>query len=91
MAYSTDGMRMPTNYVDMSATDMQFDGSWSWGKFWNAMAFVGAAVMVAGIVTLALATGGAAMVVGGCLMAGGMAMIGAGLSFQDHSTQNSAF
>ena len=75
MAYSTDGMRMPTNYVDMSATDMQFDGSWSWGKFWNAMAFVGAAVMV----------------VGGCLMAGGMAMIGAGLSFQDHSTQNSVF
>jgi len=67
MAYSTDGMRMPTNYVDMSATDMQFDGSWSWGKFWNAM------------------------VVGGCLMASGMAMIGAGLSFQDHSTQNSVF
>lgn len=32
MAYSTDGMRMPTNYVDMSATDMQFDGSWSWGS-----------------------------------------------------------
>ena len=37
MTYATKEMTMPSNYVDMNETEMQFDGSWSWKKFWTGM------------------------------------------------------
>ena len=43
----THGMKLPTNYVDMNETDMQFDGSWSWKKFWTGMAI--ASLVVAAV------------------------------------------
>ena len=48
MAYSTDRMRMPTNYVDMSAAEIEFDGGWSWKTFFTAVAIVGAVAMGGG-------------------------------------------
>ena len=48
MTYATNGLKMPTNYVDMSESEMQFDGSWSWGKFWAGVAIVGLALAVGG-------------------------------------------
>ena len=41
-------MKMPTSYVDMSESEMQFDGSWSWGKFWAGVAIAGLALAVVG-------------------------------------------
>ena len=46
--YATDGLKMPANYVDMSESEMQFDGSWSWGKFWAGVAIAGVALAVVG-------------------------------------------
>jgi len=47
MTYATKEMTMPSNYVDMNETDMQFDGSWSWKKFWTGMAI--ASLVVAAV------------------------------------------
>ena len=48
MMNATKGMRMPANYVDMSESEMEFDGSWSWGKFWAGVAIAGLALAVVG-------------------------------------------
>ena len=48
MTYATNGLKMPTNYVDMSESEMEFDGSWSWGKFWAGVAIAGLALAVVG-------------------------------------------
>jgi Na+(H+)/acetate symporter ActP len=60
MAYVAKKMVMPTNYVDMTTKDLEYEGSFSWRKFWTG-------VMVAGF-ALALATG-----VGGVLATGALA------------------
>ena len=31
-------MKMPTSYVEMTSTDLEYDGGWSWKKFWTGMA-----------------------------------------------------
>ena len=60
MAYATKTMKMPTKYVDMTAAELEYAGSFSWRKFWTG-------VMIAGF-ALALATG-----VGGVLATGALA------------------
>ena len=59
MAYATKTMKMPTKYVDMTAAELEYAGSFSWRKFWTG-------VMIAGF-ALALATG-----VGGVLATGAL-------------------
>ncbi len=71
MAYATKTMKMPTKYVDMTAAELEYAGSFSWRKFWTG-------VMIAGF-ALALATG-----VGGVLATGALSTaLGttAGISF----------
>ena len=48
MDNATFDMKMPTNYVDMSAAEMEFDGGWSWKTFFTAVAIVGAVAIGAG-------------------------------------------
>ena len=74
MENATHGMRLPTNYVDMSETDMQFDGGWSWKKFFVGVAIVGGIVALGGI---GVAIGGLAAV-NMAVFAGGMTALGAG-------------
>lgn len=49
-------MRMPTNYVDMSADELEYDGGWNWFKNVFKAVVVGA---VAGV--MVAATGGTAL------------------------------
>jgi len=74
MDNATHGMKLPTNYVDMSETDMQFDGGWSWKKFFVGVAIVGGIVALGGI---GVAIGGLAAV-NMAVFAGGMTALGAG-------------
>ena len=69
-------MRMPTNYVDMTASDLEFGGAWSWKKFWTGVMIVGLSVAVATGIGAALAVGLTATVLG-CI-AGTSAVIGIG-------------
>ncbi|MBE6522345.1 MAG: hypothetical protein E7Z62_04365 [Thermoplasmata archaeon] len=64
MENATHEMKMPTNYVDMSESEMEFDGGWSWGKFFATVAIVGVAIACCGV---------AGVLVGA--MAGSMALI----------------
>lgn len=70
MTYATEGLKMPTNYVDMSSTEMEFDGGWSWKKFFVGVAIVGAFIALGGI-------GG---VVGGLIAGSGAFVFGSGLA-----------
>ena len=56
-------MKMPTNYVEMTSTDLEYDGSWSWNKFFSTAAIAGA--IVAGIGAAILTGGAAAFILGG--------------------------
>ena len=40
-------MKMPTSYVEMTSTDLEYDGGWSWKKFWTGMAI--ASLVVAAV------------------------------------------
>ncbi|MBR4203379.1 MAG: hypothetical protein IKQ93_07390 [Candidatus Methanomethylophilaceae archaeon] len=83
MDNATSEMKMPTNYVDMSAAEIEFDGGWSWKTFFTAVAIVGA-VAIAGGAGLLLAgsivglAGGAVastlVAAGGITMAAGTAV-----------------
>ena len=75
MENATHGMRLPTNYVDMSETDMQFDGGWSWNKFFVGVAIAGAIIGGAGLLTL----GAGIVVFSTTAMLAGTIGIGAGL------------
>jgi len=78
-------MKMPMNYVDMSATEMEFDGGWSWKKFFVGVAIAGAVLCVGGaavgliggamLSTTLAAGGGIAMAAGLVLGLGGSAGI----------------
>jgi hypothetical protein len=59
MAYVAKKMVMPTNYVDMTTKDLEYEGSFSWRKFWTG-------VMVAGF-ALSLVAGGAGVLATGAL------------------------
>jgi hypothetical protein len=69
-------MKMPTHYVDMSQTELKFDGGWSWGKFLTAVAIAGVAIVAIGG---ALAIGGV-VATSGALAASGLYTIGAGVA-----------
>jgi len=69
MGNVTCEMRMPTNYIDMSVAEMQYEGGFSWKTFGIAVAIVGA-------VALAVALG--AGVVGVGMMAGAFGTVGTG-------------
>ena len=59
-------MKMPKNYVDMEAADMDYDGGFNWGKFLKYASMVCMAVMGTGFT---MATGGSA--IGLCLFVAG--------------------
>ena len=67
MENATNEMVMPTNYVDMTETDMAYAGSFSWNKFWKGVMIAGFAIaVVAGVGGIgALALGAATATVGG--------------------------
>ncbi len=67
-------MKMPTNYVEMTSTDLEYDGGWSWKKFFVGVAIVGGIVALGGI---GVAIGGLAAV-NMAVFAGGMTALGAG-------------
>ncbi len=46
MENATSKMVMPTNYVDMTTTDMAYTGSFSWNKFWKGVMIAGFALAV---------------------------------------------
>ena len=76
-------MKMPMNYVDMSATEMEFDGGWSWKKFFVGVAIAGAVLCVGGagliggamLSTTIAAGGGITMAAGFVIGLGGVAGI----------------
>ena len=91
MTYADKGMKMPTNYVDMSESEMEFDGGWSWGKFFAAVAIVGAAIACCGVAgvlvgaiagsTALIAGSGVAVGIGSAIAAaGGIGMLSVDLS-----------
>jgi len=58
MENATHGMKMPTNYVDMSETDMQYDGGWSWkATLWTCVAAVALGTIIAAAAAMPLAAG----------------------------------
>ena len=78
-------MKMPMNYVDMSAEEIEFDGGWSWKKFFVGVAIAGAVLCVGGaavgliggamLSTTIAAGGGISMVAGFGIGLGGVAGI----------------
>ena len=64
---SADGLKMPSSYVDMSATEIEYDGGFNIGR---AVEWVGATIAVAGGVAL-MCRG---VSVGGAPLVGGMVM-----------------
>ena len=72
---------MPTNYMDMTVEEMDYDGGFSSKNFWKCVSLVGAIVAVgAGIVAVTIGTGGAGFGVAMGVMAGGGATFGVGWS-----------
>lgn len=69
---STDRLKMPSGYTDMSATEMEYDGGFNIGR---AVEWVGAAVAFAGGVALmckGVGVGGAPLIIGmGMFLVGG--------------------
>ncbi len=66
-------MRMPTNYVDMNADEIEYDGGWSWLKT-IAKGLVTAAVVVGTAAATAVASPAAGIAVGaGLAFVGSMA------------------
>ncbi len=67
-------MKMPTNYVDMNASELKFDGGWSWKTFGKVALIVGAVAAVGGLtVLLSGAILGAGAAAGGFAAAGALA------------------
>lgn len=60
-------MIMPTHYVDMSQTELKYDGGWNWGKFLTISAIAGLGI---------IALGGAGAVSGVVLKSGVLARAG---------------
>ena len=58
-------MKMPSNYVEMNASEMEYDGGWSWNKAFFTAATVGEVIAGVGAIVL---TGGA----GAFIAAGGI-------------------
>ena len=58
MRQMTYEMKMPRNYVDMEAADMEYDGGFNWGKFIKYATIVCSTVAAIG---LSMATGGSAL------------------------------
>ena len=71
MNNATYTMKMPTNYVEMDSSEMEYDGGWSWNKFFAVTAIVGA--VVAGIGAAILTGGAAAFIIGGGALYAGTA------------------
>jgi hypothetical protein len=98
MTFANKELKMPAHYVDMSTSEMEFNGGgWSWKKFFVAVTIVSAVVMIggAGIMVGAfiagggLAVSGTALVVGtaGCqVLAAGMGIFGVGIIGQAATT-----
>ncbi len=64
MAYATKTMKMPTKYVDMTAAELEYAGSFSWRKFWTGVMIAGFALALATDVGGVLATGALATALG---------------------------
>ena len=79
MNNATYTMRMPSNYVEMSSSEMEYDGGWSWNKAFFTAAIVGA--VIAGVGAIVLTGGAAAFVMAGgatCTLAGPSTAMGIG-------------
>ncbi len=63
-------MKMPSNYVEMNASEMEYDGGWSWNKFFAGVAIAGAII----------ALGGVGGVIGGLIAGSGAFVLGSGLA-----------
>lgn len=46
---SPNEMKMPSNYTDMSAAEMEYDGGFNWGKFGEVALYVGVGVAAVGL------------------------------------------
>ena len=58
MNNATYTMKLPTNYVDMSETDMQYDGGWTWkATLWTCVATVALGTIIAAAAAMPLAAG----------------------------------
>ena len=93
MTYATKEMTMPSNYVDMNETDMQFDGSWSWKKFFVGMAIAGVALCALGAGTFFVASAlvaSTAMTVGGVALTAGFGFTLAGVTGSAAISETSA-
>ncbi|MDR0887598.1 MAG: hypothetical protein LBM39_00225 [Candidatus Methanoplasma sp.] len=81
-AYGNE-IRMPARYVDLSAEEMEYEGGWSLkGLVASVVSCVVTGVIAAGIVVLAVGTGGVAVPV--YIAAGGL--IGGGLGSVSYAT-----
>ena len=63
MNNATYTLKMPTNYVEMDSSEMQYDGGWSWNKVFFTAAIVGA--VIAGVGAAILTGGATAFVIAG--------------------------
>ncbi len=93
MENATSKMVMPTDYVDMTAADMAYTGSFSWNKFWKGVMIAGFAIAIASGVggIIALGVGATTATVGVfATVAGAAAVVGfAGLmGYSDTASPN---
>ncbi len=69
-------MRMPTNYVDMNADEIEYGGGWGWKSFLVSVgvaAVIGAVAIVAAPAIVAIATGAAVSAAVGGITTGAIA------------------
>ena len=86
-------MKMPTSYVEMTSTDLEYDGSWSWKKFFVGMAIAGVALCALGAGTFFVASAlvaSTAMTVGGVALTAGFGLTLAGVTGSAAISETSA-
>lgn len=70
MSKTVKEFQMPGDYVEMDSAEIEFDGGWSWNKFWNVVAVTCFAIaLVVGFVSTGGTVGVALAAVKGCAIA----------------------
>jgi len=73
-------MKMPTNYVDMNTSELEYTGGWDWWKTVCAISTIVGGVGTVGTgCTVAVTTGWSGV---GCVVGGSVAAVGAGFVIQ---------
>ena len=58
MNNATYTMKMPTNYIEMDSSEMQYDGGWSWkATLWTCVAAAALGTIIAAAAAMPLAAG----------------------------------